>query len=108
MSDICIYSAANVIEAHLVKGLLTGEGIAAYIIGEHLTGALGELPPTEVSVDVYILLRHQSQGQQIIDDYLASQSKTLDDSHEWICRQCGESNAPQFEICWQCHKGSHE
>lgn len=39
-----IYQAANLIDAHLVKGLLAQQGILAYISGEHLSGGVGELP----------------------------------------------------------------
>jgi hypothetical protein len=39
-----VYEAENVIDAHLVKGLLENAQIPAYVRGEHLTGAMGELP----------------------------------------------------------------
>ncbi|MEJ5207330.1 DUF2007 domain-containing protein [Denitratimonas sp. CY0512] len=39
-----VYEPENLIEAHLLKGLLAQAGIAAHIRGEHLTGAMGELP----------------------------------------------------------------
>lgn len=39
-----VYEPENLIEAHLLKGLLAQAGITAHIRGEHLTGAMGELP----------------------------------------------------------------
>jgi Putative prokaryotic signal transducing protein len=39
-----IYRAENIIDANLVKGALAGEGIVAFVSGEYLTGAAGELP----------------------------------------------------------------
>ena len=39
-----VYEAENVIDAYLVKGLLEIEEIPAWVRGEYLTGALGELP----------------------------------------------------------------
>jgi hypothetical protein len=39
-----VYEAENIIDAHLVKGMLENSGIPAYVRGEYLTGALGELP----------------------------------------------------------------
>jgi hypothetical protein len=39
-----VYEAENLIDAHLVRGRLEGEGIDAFVRGEHLTGAMGELP----------------------------------------------------------------
>jgi len=39
-----VYRAENIIDAHLVKGALATEGIVAFVAGEYLTGAIGELP----------------------------------------------------------------
>jgi Putative prokaryotic signal transducing protein len=39
-----LYDAENVVDAHLVKHALEAAGIPAFIRGEYLTGALGELP----------------------------------------------------------------
>ncbi|HEY0232483.1 MAG TPA: DUF2007 domain-containing protein [Dokdonella sp.] len=39
-----VYRAENIIDAHLVKGALAAEGITAFVAGEYLTGAIGELP----------------------------------------------------------------
>lgn len=39
-----LYEAANAIEAHMLQDLLRQEGIAAHVQGEHLQGAMGELP----------------------------------------------------------------
>lgn len=39
-----VYHAEHLIDAHLVKGLLEGEGIPAFVPGEYLVGGMGELP----------------------------------------------------------------
>ena len=39
-----VYRAENIIDANLVKGALEIEGISAFVSGEYLTGAAGELP----------------------------------------------------------------
>ena len=39
-----IYRAANLFDAHLVKDALEVESIPAFIAGEYLTGAVGQLP----------------------------------------------------------------
>ena len=41
-----VYEAEHLIDAHLVRGRLEAEGIEAWVLGEWLTGALGELPAT--------------------------------------------------------------
>jgi hypothetical protein len=42
MKTVC--EAANVIEAHLMLGLMRQEGLEAQLLGEHLQGAIGLLP----------------------------------------------------------------
>lgn len=39
-----VYRAENIIDANLVKNALAMEGIAAFVSGEYLTGAIGQLP----------------------------------------------------------------
>lgn len=39
-----VYEASNAIEAHMILDLLKQEGLSAHIQGEHLLGAVGELP----------------------------------------------------------------
>jgi hypothetical protein len=40
-----VYRAENIIDANLVKNALEHEGIPAFVSGQYLTGAAGELPP---------------------------------------------------------------
>jgi len=40
-----VYEAENIIDANLVKNVLENEGIPAFVSGQYLTGAAGELPP---------------------------------------------------------------
>ena len=39
-----VYEPENIIDAHLVKGVLENAGIPVYLRGEFLTGGIGELP----------------------------------------------------------------
>jgi len=41
---LVIYSANDITEAGLIRGLLESNGIRVQITGEYLTGAVGELP----------------------------------------------------------------
>ena len=40
-----VYQAENIIDANLVKNVLEHENIHAFVSGQYLTGAAGELPP---------------------------------------------------------------
>ncbi|HEX7769370.1 MAG TPA: DUF2007 domain-containing protein [Dokdonella sp.] len=39
-----VYRAENIIDANLVKAALEHEQVLAFVSGEYLTGAIGELP----------------------------------------------------------------
>ena len=39
-----VYRAENIIDANLVKAALAEVGIVAFVSGEYLTGAIGQLP----------------------------------------------------------------
>lgn len=39
-----IYCADTIIDANLVKGALEAEGVRAFVGGEYLAGAIGDLP----------------------------------------------------------------
>lgn len=40
-----VYRAENIIDANLVKNALEHDDIPAFVSGQYLTGAIGELPP---------------------------------------------------------------
>lgn len=49
-----VFTASNSLEANIVKGMLEANDIPAYVIGEYLQGAIGELAAIDfsfVSVD---------------------------------------------------------
>jgi hypothetical protein len=43
-----VYRAENIIDANLVKAALADAGIDAFVSGEYLTGAIGQLPALDL------------------------------------------------------------
>ena len=105
---VCIFQAANAIEANVVKGLLLGEGIDTTLQGEHLTGAMGELPPTDLTIGVWISQIKSAPAQTIINQYVEAQKAANNSANDWVCASCGEKNSSNFEICWQCQTDPNE
>ena len=66
-----VYEPENLIEAHLLKGLLAQAGIAAHIRGEHLTGAMGELPALGL-LAVMVADEDASAARALIADWHAA------------------------------------
>lgn len=75
---INVFTAWNLIEGNLVKGLLEAHGISAYVNGQYLQGGIGELPPMGhiiISVEnedeqaaLEIIKRYENNEFQISDD----------------------------------------
>jgi hypothetical protein len=73
-----IYRAANLADAHLVRQLLESEGVPAFVQGEYLQGAVGELPAnTEVFVHVHDA--HVDAARAVVADWESSEPVVFDD-----------------------------
>ena len=65
---IKIFTAKNSIEANIVKGMLEANDVPAYVEGEYLQGAIGELSAIDfvfVSVDE----TNKDKALRIINEY---------------------------------------
>ena len=73
-----VYRAANLADAHLVRQLLESEGVPAFVQGEYLQGAVGELPAnTEVFVHVHDA--HVDAARTVVADWENSEPVAFDD-----------------------------
>lgn len=76
-----VYQAENIIDANLVKNALENAGIPAFVGGQYLTGAVGELPPMGL-VNVMVGETEWPQARAIaqgIDADLAERRAQSDD-----------------------------
>ena len=63
-----VYRAANIIEAHIVAGMLNACGIQTHVGGHFLQGAVGDLSPTGIA-NVLVLSTDKEQALAIVKDY---------------------------------------
>ena len=97
-----VYSAADLQEAHLIKNVLENAGIEARVVGDHLQGAVGDLPALGIAPRVWVNAGKFDQARKIIVDHQASCQSSATPTIGWKCSDCGEPNEPSFEICWSC------
>lgn len=72
----CVYQAADMLEAHVIVGLMQQHRIAAFIEGEYLTGGLGDLAAQNY-VRVLVNNDDYDQARQLALEYdQANQSTT--------------------------------
>ncbi|MDP2633951.1 MULTISPECIES: DUF2007 domain-containing protein [unclassified Pseudoalteromonas] len=101
---LTIYSAADAVEANIVKGLLLANDVNCQLLGESLQSAVGEIPiaQTEVRVQVYAI--KERQAREILINYTQEQQSAPD----WVCPNCNEHNGSTFEMCWSCRTSKND
>lgn len=72
------YEAENLIDAHLVKGLLAQEGIEAFVRGQYLSGGMGELPAMGL-VAVMVADEELAAARRVIADWRQAAPEMPDD-----------------------------
>ena len=73
-----VYRAANLSDAHLLRQMMEAEGIPAFVQGEFLQGAVGELP---ANTEVFVRApdEHVEAARAIVDDWERSEPVGFDD-----------------------------
>jgi hypothetical protein len=98
----CIHQTSDRTTAHLLRGALESEGVAAFVQGEHLTAVQGEIP-VGASAEYRVCIVDDEQLPRAVR--LASQwlgPRGPEAASQWVCRSCGERHEPQFASCWRC------
>ena len=88
-----VFSTYNLQLAHHKKNLLEAAGIRAVVKNEILSSAMGELPPAETQIEVWVEERDYERAQPIL--------LSIPTGPDWKCA-CGETLGPQFTQCWSC------
>jgi hypothetical protein len=104
MSDLAkIYTAANGIDAHMLKALLEQEGISAVVRGDDVVPLQGgTLFRMEVRPSVWVFDDERlDRAQALADEYRRGAPPAASDDVTWDC-PCGESVEAQFSECWSC------
>ena len=95
-----VYSSFNPLVVHHAKNVLETEGIRATVKNEHLSSAMGELPPAECQAELWVLRDDDAPRAERLLRYGPQNGGT-----SWRCPDCGEVSEPQFTECWNCSAG---
>jgi hypothetical protein len=95
-----VYSAPIAATAHHAKNILESHGIDCVLKGEFLSGAIGEIPPHEAWVELWVLDESRyDEAQKIINETLIADSGKSDPRN---CPNCGAEIDGPFSQCWNC------
>ena len=70
------------------------------IKNEFASGAIGDLPFTEVWPELWLI--NDNQFEQADEICKRIQQEAEQNNVDWTCTQCEEINASSFEFCWSC------
>lgn len=97
-----VYAARNPADAHLLKGLLEGEGVQAEVLGEFLYGVRGEVPVTQDTCpSVWVADEEYDRAMELVESL--HEGDLPFEAKAWRCR-CGEESDGRFTECWNCGK----
>lgn len=94
-----VYSSDTVALAWHIRNLLEQYNIQAIVKNEQLYSVAGEVPLTECMPEVWVEDFAFSRAEKIIRDV---ENSTEPEGHDWICKNCKESNGASFGLCWNC------
>jgi len=90
-----VFGSFNQQLVHHAKNLLEAAGIRVLVRNQHLSSAMGELPPAECEAQIWVLEDSDlSKAEEILRWKPPS-------GPDWKC-VCGEKLGAQFTQCWRC------
>ncbi len=95
-----LHAARHALEAHLIRGFLASNGIAAEVRGEYLTSGWGELPADVCSVWIADDAQF-AHADELLKAFLSGSLARQFGGEAWTC-DCGEKLEGQFTACWRC------
>lgn len=96
-----LHAARHALEAHLIRGFLSSNGIECQVRGEYLTSGWGELPVDVCSVWVVDDAQYAAANELLVSFLKGTQAREFS-GEQWTCPHCGEKLEGQFTACWSC------
>jgi hypothetical protein len=73
-----IFKANDILEAHIVAGMLQSYGIATHVGGHYLQGAVGDLAPMGIA-NIFVQDDQVEEAEQLVAEYQNDSAS----SNEW-------------------------
>jgi len=76
-----IYRASDIVEAHIVAGMLEAQGLDTHVGGHYLQGGIGDLAPMG-HANVFVRDEDTDAAQAIVEQYEGASGETLGETLE--------------------------
>jgi Putative prokaryotic signal transducing protein len=94
-----LYRAANLPDAHILRGLLEQAGISVRVFNENAQSGVGQLPFTEAWPEIWVAEeRDLARAREIVQAFESAPPV----SGSLRCPGCSEDNPNTFQVCWNC------
>jgi hypothetical protein len=94
-----LYRAANLPDAHILRGLLEQAGISVRVFNENAQSGVGQLPFTEAWPELWVTEeRDLPRAREIVQAFESAPAV----SGSLRCPGCAEDNPNTFQVCWNC------
>jgi len=94
-----IFSSPHLYLVIHYKNIVEANGVVCIVKNTFLSGAAGELPPTEVWPSLWVDRSDYLRAEKIVADAI---EEFKADGPPWDCEKCGETSPSQFDVCWCC------
>ena len=99
MKKLLVFNYWERLQAGLLKEILAQEGIECTLRNDQLSSALGEIPFTECSPELWVIDDEAyPRAKLFVEAWLKNDAAGAC----WTCPGCGESCDGQFGACWSC------
>lgn len=95
-----VFSAPVGFYVHNLKNILETHGLECEVHGEDRVAGMGDIPPTECWIELWLVDDSREEEAFIIIDKAIKGEP--DEGDIWDCASCGERIEPQFSHCWNC------
>ncbi len=96
MKRLC--RAANLPEAHILRGLLEQSGIESRVFNEHAQSGVGHLPVVDAYPELWVEEQDIARASAIVEAF----QRTPPSGAVHACAACGEESPGNFQVCWNC------
>jgi len=95
-----VYTADNRALAWHIKNVLESNTVEAEVRNDTLHSAQGGVPVNVANPEVWVV--HDSDEETALRLIQEEIEPSLEQETQWQCRNCGETNFGQFDLCWNC------
>jgi len=94
-----VFSHSNPFLVFNLRNILDNNRILCEVRNDGLSSAAGEVPPTEVWPELWVVReKDYEQAEALVDLSIHGDPSAT----SWFCQNCSEKNEPDFELCWKC------